>query len=220
MFVLSVVWIVNLVMIVMLISFILSGYHTGFVSKLLNIFGFFVCGFLAWHASGYISKWISLYPENYLPLQGTPLEGTLYNQLNHLFLFVIIFVLLLILVLVLKPFGKLLNHVPVVSFVNRIFGAFLGGIEAILLFGLVSLIFQFPFWEAGNQIAQSSFLKYAEPLLETISWYTEEGLMELGAMAQDKETALTESQLKDLQEWLIHQNIQQKDIDSIISALR
>ena len=217
----SVIWIVNLVMMIMLVVFILSGYHTGFVSKLLNICGFFVCGFFAWHISGYIAEWISLYPENYLPLQGTPLEGILYNQLNHLFLFVILFIALLVCVLVLKPFGKLLNHIPVVSIVNRIFGAFLGGVQAILIFALVSLALQFPFWEAGNQIAQSSLLKYTEPFLETISWYTEEGLIKAGIMMQEKDTSdLTEAQLHDLQEWLLQHNIKQEDVEAVLSTLR
>ena len=124
----SLIMVVNIVILCALCAFVFGGYRDGFLLKLLSILSFFVCGFLAWWASSYVGSFIHLYPKHALPLQDTPLEAVLYDNLNRLLIFVILFVLLQLAVLIVKPFTKAANHVPVVSGINRLLGAALGAL--------------------------------------------------------------------------------------------
>ena len=133
-----------------LCALVFGGYRDGFLLKLLSILSFFVCGFLAWWASSYVGSFIHLYPKHALPLQDTPLEAVLYDNLNRLLIFVILFVLLQLAVLVIKPFTKAANHVPVVSGINRLLGAALGALQAVLLMVLAAMVCRLPFWKTGR----------------------------------------------------------------------
>ena len=95
----SLIMLVNMVILCVLCALVFGGYRDGFLLKLLSILSFFVCGFLAWWASSYVGSFIHLYPKHALPLQDTPLEAVLYDNLNRLLIFVILFVLLQLAVL-------------------------------------------------------------------------------------------------------------------------
>ena len=80
----SLIMLVNMVILCVLCALVFGGYRDGFLLKLLSILSFFVCGFLAWWASSYVGSFIHPYPKHALPLQDTPLEAVLYDNLNRL----------------------------------------------------------------------------------------------------------------------------------------
>lgn len=218
----SLIMIVNIVILCMLCAFVFGGYRAGFLLKLLSILSFFVCGFLAWWASSYIAGYIHLYPKDALPLQDTPLESLLYDNLNHLLIFVILFALLQLAVLVLKPFMKAANHVPVVSGINRLLGAALGALQAVLLMTLAAMICRLPFWKTGNEIASASLLRYSDPMMEVLTFYAKEPLQELSKLtsAMDEKQTLSTAEKENIRLWLQEQNMKKKDVDTVMSALQ
>lgn len=218
----SIILIVNIVIVCVLCACILGGYRDGFLLKLLSILGFFVCGFLAWWASGILGGFLHLYPQSAVPMQDTPLEGLLYEHLNHLLLFVLLFALLQLAILILKPFTKAANHVPIVSGINRMLGAALGALQAVLLMVLAALICQLPFWKTGNEIASASLLRYGEPLLKTITFYAREPLQELSKLtsALEEKKTLSTAEKETVRDWLLQQNMKKEDVDTVLSALQ
>ena len=96
------------------------------------------------------------------PIAGYTAGGCPVCNLNRLLIFVILFVLLQLAVLVIKPFTKAANHVPVVSGINRLLGAALGALQAVLLMVLAAMVCRLPFWKTGNEIASASLLRYSD----------------------------------------------------------
>ena len=182
----------------------------------------FVCGFLAWWASSYVGSFIHLYPKHALPLQDTPLEAVLYDNLNRLLIFVILFVLLQLAVLVIKPFTKAANHVPVVSGINRLLGAALGALQAVLLMVLAAMVCRLPFWKTGNEIASASLLRYSDGMMDALTFYAREPLQELSRLtsALDEKQTLSTAEKENIRSWLLEQNMKKEDVDTLLSALQ
>lgn len=218
----SLIMVVNIVILCALCAFVFGGYRDGFLLKLLSILSFFVCGFLAWWASSYVGGFIHLYPKHALPLQDTPLEAVLYDNLNRLLIFVILFVLLQLAVLIVKPFTKAANHVPVVSGINRLLGAALGALQAVLLMVLAAMICRLPFWKTGNEIASASLLRYSDTLLEALTFYAKEPLQEVSKLtsALEEKQTLSTAEKENIRSWLLEQNMKKEDVDTLLSALQ
>ena len=204
----SLIMLVNMVILCVLCALVFGGYRDGFLLKLLSILSFFVCGFLAWWASSYVGSFIHLYPKHALPLQDTPLEAVLYDNLNRLLIFVILFVLLQLAVLVIKPFTKAANHVPVVSGINRLLGA--------------ALVCRLPFWKTGNEIAFASLLRYSDGMMDALTFYAREPLQELSRLtsALDEKQTLSTAEKENIRSWLLEQNMKKEDVDTLLSALQ
>ena len=173
-------------------------------------------------ASSYVGSFIHLYPKHALPLQDTPLEAVLYDNLNRLLIFVILFVLLQLAVLVIKPFTKAANHVPVVSGINRLLGAALGALQAVLLMGLAAMVCRLPFWKTGNEIASASLLRYSDGMMDALTFYAREPLQELSRLtsALDEKQTLSTAEKENIRSWLLEQNMKKEDVDTLLSALQ
>ena len=206
----SLIMLVNMVILCVLCALVFGGYRDGFLLKLLSILSFFVCGF------------IHLYPKHALPLQDTPLEAVLYDNLNRLLIFVILFVLLQLAVLVIKPFTKAANHVPVVSGINRLLGAALGALQAVLLMVLAAMVCRLPFWKTGNEIASASLLRYSDGMMDALTFYAREPLQELSRLtsALDEKQTLSTAEKENIRSWLLEQNMKKEDVDTLLSALQ
>lgn len=210
--------IVNIVILAILLFFIWSGYRQGFVLKLISIFSFFVTGFVSWYLSGIIANWISLYPHD----EGSIIDTLLYDNLNHITLFVVLFLLLQVVLMALRPSLRILNHIPVVSLINRIAGCVLGLLQGLLILFLVTMVLRLPLWETGNDIASTSLLRHSDALAELALFYTKEPIDELNKISdvvQDKK-AFTQEEADRLYAWLLNQNINKENADEIMNMLR
>lgn len=218
----NLIFYVNIVVVIIFLVFILSGYKEGFLIKLLSILSFLVVGFLAWWLSAYIGKFLSLYPKDAIPLKGTPLEGMFYDNLNRTLLFVVLFVLLNIVVMFLRPLFKAVGSIPIISTFNKIAGCVLGGVQALFLLVLATMVLRLPFWEEGNTIASQSLLRYSDPIASAAMFYMKEPMQELQKLdnALNKKEALSESEIEDIRTWMLQQNIDKEKADEYISMLR
>lgn len=217
----SLLMMVNIGILILLGIMVYSGYHNGFLWKLLNILGFFVCGFLAWWVSSYISRFLHLYPRDGMLLQGTGVEELFYDQLNHLLLFVVLFVLMQVMILALKPFAKFVNHIPLLSTANHWLGAVLGLVQGLLILLLATLCLRLPFWKVGNELVDASLLRYSEPIIDITMAYVSHPLAQLSKLqaALEEKQTLTWEEKQSLRTWLLEQNIQESDVDALMSKL-
>lgn len=194
------------------------GYKKGFVLKLIGIVTFFVAGILCWFVSGFVMHWITIYPKGTNEI----IDLLLYDQLNRLAVFVVLFLLLQAILLVIRPALHILNHIPVVSLLNRLLGCALGLIQAFLILFLITMALRLPLWEQGNMIASNSWLHYSDPMAKWALFYIKEPLTQMQKLsdtAQQKES-LTKQEAHQFYEWLIQQNISKEDADDLMDMLR
>lgn len=218
----NIITFVNILLVCVFVWFMFRGYQRGFVLKLLSILSFFVLGFLAWQLSGILSQYISIYPKNAIPFAGTLVEELLYGTFNHSLLFIILFVLFQVILLVLRPALHVLDHIPVVSTLNRVAGCALGAIQGLLVLFLVALVLQLPFFEQGKQIVRESYLRYHEPFAKLALFYTKEPITQLQALQGnvDDKTSFTKEEVQKIEEWLLQQSIDKESVDAFIGHLR
>ena len=132
-------------------------------------------------------------------------------------MFVVLFVFLYILLLLIRPAIKVLQNIPVISTINRLAGCVLGGLQAVLILFLVSLVMRFPGWEMGNTLVTQSYLRYCEPVSKLVFFYID--LNELDeALQSDKRFTLEE--INRYHDWLLEQHVSEENAAHIISLLR
>lgn len=216
------IMIVNVIVVIVMLLFLSSGYQQGFLWKLISILGFFVVGWLAWMLSDSLSGIIALYPKEQIPMQGTLFEGILYDSLNRLLVFALLFILFEVLLLLLKPIAKLAEKVPVVSTVNKVCGLLLGGVQGILVLSICALLLSFPFYKDGKRYVQESLLQYSAPLTTAMWGLIKEPVMDLAAFQKQSEDVrpLQDDEKKQLREWLLDKNIDKESVDALLEALR
>lgn len=212
----------NIAVIGILIVFIISGYKQGFLVKLLSVLSFLVVGLLSWWLSSYIGKFLALYPKDAVPLKDTPLEGVLYDNLNRILLFVLLFILCNIVILCLRPLFKFVGSIPIISIFNKVAGSILGGVQAIFLLVLLTMVLRLPFWEEGNQIASKSLLRYSDPIAGAVMFYVQEPMQQIQKLdvAFQKKEKLNNTDIEQIRTWMQQQNIDKEKADEVISILQ
>lgn len=219
---LNTIFFINLAVIVILIICIISGWIKGFLWKLISLASFFLVGFFAWWLSSPLSKIISLYPKDQLPFQETMLSSTIYDTANRLLIFIILFFLLEIILLVIRPIIKLLQEIPVLSFFNKVAGSILGFLEGMLFLAIITFLLCLPIFSDGTQWVNQSYLRYSEPLVNTLLTYTNDTweLIDMIRQGSEDVTALTPEQIENIRIWLQEHQIDKENIDAIIGSLK
>lgn len=213
---------INVGIVLFLILLLWSGYKQGFLMKLVSVLGFVVIGLLSWWISEPLSRILVLYPRGKVPLQGTIMESFLYENMNRLLLFVLLFVLLQIVILLLKPILKAISDIPVVSTINKIAGMVLGGIQAVLMLFLVSLLLRLPMVPNGTAIVESTLLKHSEQTMNLLMFYAKEPLQQISVIfdMMDQTKTLTKEETAEIKRWLLSQKIEEEQVNAILASLR
>lgn len=211
--------IINSFVVIILIGCIITGWIKGFLLKLLSIASFFVVGIISWWLSTPLSNMISLYPKEYTPLLGTPLESSIYQVFNRFSVFLVLFVILFMVVLVLRPIIKMFQKIPVISTVNKALGAGLGGVQAILFLCIIAFVLRLPIWPQGSKWVEQSLLKYSDIVMSKILFQTKDYWKELeewNERVKDIES-LSPKETEKLKEWFSDHNdmIEKEDLDTI-----
>lgn len=212
---------IDLVVVIGFALLLFSGYKQGFLMKLVSIVGFVVIGIFSWWISAPISRILSLYPKNQLPIENGLIHSLIYEQINRLFIFVILFVVLNIVILFLKPLVKAISDIPVVSTINKVAGLCLGCIQGILLMFVVTLILRLPIVPQGDAYVEGSLLKYSDPMMNTFMFYAKEPLQQISAVFDlvNKKETLTKQEVQNIHDWLVSQNLKEEQVEAIMASL-
>lgn len=214
--------ILNGLVVFLFIFCIYSGYKQGFLLKAIGCIGFLAVGFISWFLAPYISNILSLFPKELTPLKDTILSQLFYRQLNTMCVFAILFILLSIIVVCLKPFLKIVCHIPILSQINRCLGVVFGFVQGFIVISVVCLLFRTPLFSNGGNIVQQSLLKPVSKVSDSVLFFANDYFSQLESVQK----LLTPSHTLDNQDWdaiaswLSSQNINGEEIERFIQSIR
>ena len=122
----------------------------------------------------------------------------------------------------LKPFLKIVRHIPILSQINRCLGIVFGFIQGLIIIGVVCLLFRTPLFSNGGNIVQQSFLKPVSKVSDSLLFFTNDYFSQLESVQK----LLTPSHTLDNQDWdaiaswLSSQNIKGEEIERFIQSIR
>ena len=182
----------------LLVLLVFLGYRKGFLSKILSCFSFVVILFLGWQLAPSFSKVFKILPKSYAPYQDTPLADFFYTYANQILIFVVIVLLASVILFLLKPIAQLFKELPVISFANSLFGAFLGIIEMVLLCFAMLFVLHTPMIKNGAAVIQQTFFNRIEILQTKVFMVGSEVLKDFDVMSQSLLKDVSAEDLKDL----------------------
>lgn len=212
----------NIAVIVLIILCALSGYKNGFFIKVINCFTIVVVAILSWFISTLVSSSIDLLPKKFTPMLGTIVEPFLYDKLNEIFIFSIIFIVIIVAATLLKKVFKLIDYIPVINGVNKVVGLLFGFVEGILYLCIIAFIFATPLISNGDLVIEQSVLKPAYHASEKLLIFVLEDLEDLRSIQKIgiPSSELTEKDLKNIEEWLKENSVDEKEIKLFIESLK
>lgn len=214
------IWIVNLSIIIAVLYGISSGYRLGFIRKFLNIFSFFVIGFLAWWFANPISSKLSLYPKNQVAFGIEPIDNMVYSTFNRLTIFIVLFIIMMIALMLIKPFTKIIHSLPIISTLNRIMGAFFGCIQMLLILCVISVTLTLPLFHQ-QEVVENSLLRYGIAGISQALFFIDAPIKELSKIQSSLNNTqkLSKIEINNIYEWLLDLGVEKDAAWKWISML-
>lgn len=165
---------VSYISLIIVILCMLKGYIDGFLFKLLDLTATFIALIVSYYIATKLNDAIILIPQDLFSLGVHPqIETFLLTQANLILLMLIAYALIRLCLLILFPLFKSINKVPVIGFLNRLLGSFLGCVHAYIILFLLVLLFHSPFVVNGNEVIENSALKYVKDSATQIAVYAD-----------------------------------------------
>lgn len=205
---------VDPILVILTIFLIYLGYRKGFLSKLLSVFSFIVVVLISWNISPWLADAFQVMPQEWAPYQGSILQEFFYGYMNQLCIFVILVAVVSLALFVLKPILLLIGKLPVISWVNSLFGSLLGLVEAFLVMCVLLFILQTPLIANGNEVIEKTLLSHAAELQEKV-FVVGSDLLEEFQVLSDDESVSTEQ----LEQFLKEKGIDENTIQQFLLEL-
>lgn len=189
---------INAFLVILTLLLVYMGYRKGFLSKLLSVFSFLVVVFISWNIAPYLADIFQIMPTQWTLYQGSILQEFFYNYMNQLCIFVLLVILISLVLFILKPIVLLVTKLPVISWVNALFGSLLGLVESFLLMGALVFILQTPLVKNGQQVIDGTLLSSIAHIQENLLLLGNDLILDFQAMEQDD--SIDVNQLKDFLE--------------------
>jgi uncharacterized membrane protein required for colicin V production len=149
--------------IVFIALMLIYGYFKGFLLQIFSILIFIAVVLVSWMIAPILAKALPLMQAseqfNVIPLIGPIFQ----NTINTIFWFIIIVFGLMVLSFFFKPVLKGIGKIPVVKQVNRVLGLLLGGIKAVVILILVTLLIGSGLFANGKDLIDQSLLGKVSP---------------------------------------------------------
>lgn len=149
-----------IVVAIFIVCFIVS-YKNGIIYELISFFMLLISGFLGYFLSPILAKRLYLFkPE----LQENPFlnSQTIYYSINVVIWFIVITIFFVLIFTLIKPLFKKLTKIPVVGWVNKLFGLVFGLIKGFIFCSLLSCLLSTVFFENYNEIKNGTLIKYVD----------------------------------------------------------
>ena len=211
---------VNIVMIIWLLVSLFVGYKQGLIWGILRILGVVASIFFSWILADGIASMINLYPRALAPFTNTNVGDIVYRRLNYYLWFLIIFIVCMIILAIIKPVFKAITEIPVVKEVNGILGALLGGLETIILFGVLTMVLNGALVKNGKDVIEHTALKYVQGASEALSTVLNNSMSENVAIQKmiSDPLSLTEEDIKSIIEWLSRAKVSSDTIREFLTG--
>lgn len=187
---------------IFVICFVVS-YKNGIIYELISFFMLLISGFLGYFLSPILAKRFYLFkPE----LQENPFinSQTIYYSINVIIWFVVITVFFVLVFTLIKPLFKKLTKIPVVGWVNKLFGLVFGLIKGFIFCSLLSCLLSTAFFENYNEIKNGTLIKYVDLFSSKAISFVVKNIdyKELNSELSDIDIKNTQEQFEN---WLIEQ---------------
>ena len=153
--------VVDIIIAVIFALCIIFSYKNGILYELLSMFFIVVSLFLGYFLSPLAAKRFYLVtPE----LDANPLINTdiVYYTINVVIWFVIISIIFILLFLLIKPLFKKITKIPVIGWVDKVFGIFFGLIKAFVVCSLLSCLLSTSLFNNGKEVRDNTLIKYVD----------------------------------------------------------
>lgn len=212
----EIIVLINPILAVMLILLVYLGYRKGFLSKVLSCISFMLVVLVGWNLAKPLSHILNILPKEYAPFQNTILADFFYAYVNQIMIFVVIVLLASLVLFLLKPIISLFKKMPVISFVNAVFGGFLGVVEMVLLCFVLLFVLHSPIIENGSEVIDRTCFKYVEVLQDKVFKVGNTVLKEFDFVSSSMDHAVNED---DLRMFLVEHGYSDEDIQKFILDL-
>lgn len=140
---------------------IIFSYKNGFLYELLSLFFIVISLFLGYFFSPIVASRLYLVnpPSDINPLINADM---IYYTVNVIIWFVILSIVFILIFLLIKPIFKKLTKVPIVGWVDKVFGLIFGFIKAIIICTLISCLLSTSLIKNGKEVKENSLIKYVD----------------------------------------------------------
>lgn len=208
---------INVALVIIIAFFAIRAYNKGFLILLLETVSLLVALILA----GLLAKPLALvFPLYFIDelLLSLPLIGTLFSvQINTFIWFIILFISISVILWLLRPVFHMVGKIPLLKGVNRILGLGFGLIQAIVLIWILSLILLTPLFKNGQEVVQSTALKYYDQVTNIIVINSD--IKELSLIKVLTNATLTESDRTIISNWLDESSVKNPEKEVVYKIL-
>lgn len=205
---------INPLLICLTLFLVYLGYRKGFLSKLFSLFSFIGIVLISWKIAPWLSDTFKIIPMEWAPYQGSILQDFFYGYMNQLALFVLLVIGASVILFIFKPILLLIGKLPVISWVNALFGSLLGLVESFLLMCVLVFILQTPLIVNADAVLENSVLN------KVVEW--QEKLFVVGADFLEDFRALKPDEngnVEELKLFLEKQGIEESTIQQFLLEL-
>ncbi len=162
--------IVDIIIIAVLLSGGLTGFHNGFFKQSLILFGTIIIFVVSWYFKDYIADFLSFFLPFFKFGGLTSLNIVLYQLMAFLLILAFLAAVLIVLIKITGIFEKVLKFTIVLGIPSKILGFFVGLLESyiilfVILFFLNQPAFSFNFMKDSSY---SSFIIHSSPILSDV----------------------------------------------------
>ena len=151
-----------IVVAIFVICFVVS-YKNGIIYEFISLFLILISLFLGYFLSPIFAARYHLITPSFddNPLLNT---ATIYYSINIIVWFIVISIFFIILFLLIKPIFKKLTKIPVVGWIDKLFGLVFGFIKGIIIVSFISCILSTSLFQNSKEIKDGSIIKYVDLL--------------------------------------------------------
>ena len=156
-------FIVDIIVVVIFILCMAFSYKNGLIYELVSLLLIFISLFFAYLLSPILAKRYYLIKPD---LSSFPdINPTvIYNGVNVVVWFIVLVILFCLILILIKPLFKKLTKIPVIGWVNKVFGVVIGFIKGLFICFIISYLLSISIFKNGNDIKNGTFIKYSDEL--------------------------------------------------------
>lgn len=159
---------INIGILILFIALIIIGYSKGFLLQLLSLLYTIASLTAAWFLSPVLAEKYPIIHLDKINSEYKLISEFLHldNIINVVIYFIIIFFVLKLIYIILSVILKGVNKIPVVGKLNKVLGAMLGCVNAILISVLIGMLLTLPIFKNGKEIKDKTVLKYTDGIAQ------------------------------------------------------
>lgn len=153
--------IVDIIIVAIFVVCFIISYKNGIIYEFLSLFMIVISLFLGYFLAPIFAKRSYLVTPSF---NNSPMLNTnaIYFGINTIVWFIIISIFFILLFLLIKPIFKSLTKLPVVGWINKVFGLIFGFIKGILICSLLSCILSTSLFVNSSDIKNGTIVKFVD----------------------------------------------------------